>query len=207
MKAPNLARFEWLLHEFGTRGHQYPNGLTLVRQVHSCVVCDADEAGGGELREADAILCRTAGTVVGVKTADCVPILLADPVMRRVAAIHAGWRGSAGNITGLAVRNFIRDGLDPRGLVAAVGPAIGPCCYETGPEVAARFDPVFRSRIQESGAAHLDLAAVNEFQLRAEGVTNIWVAGTCTFCDPERFESFRRDGEKSGRMISYIGRQ
>ena len=207
MKAPNLEPFEWLTHGFGVKGHEYPAAIRLVRQIHSCLILDTAELDGPGLSDGDALICRTTRLLVGVKTADCVPVLLADPDSRMVAAVHAGWRGSADNIIGLAVRRLVEAGVEARRIVAAVGPSIGPCCYETGSEVASRFDQVFRFKTQVSGTSHLDLPAVNEAQLRAEGVSNIWVARECTFCNAEKFESFRRDGEKSGRMISYIGVQ
>jgi purine-nucleoside/S-methyl-5'-thioadenosine phosphorylase / adenosine deaminase len=138
--------------------------------------------------------------VVGVRTADCVPILIADERTHAVAAIHAGWRGAAEGIAGAAVQELIaRYGSRPEDLHAAVGPAIGGCCYEVGPEVAIRFG------IETDSAVKIDLAAINERQLAAVGVEDVWLAGECTFCEGERYFSFRREREAAGRMVSFIG--
>jgi len=133
-----------------------------------------------------------------------VPILLVDPSIPAVAAIHAGWRGSAENIAAAAVRQMAaRWKTRPENLRAAIGPSIGVCCYEVGAEVANRFErwiPLSKNR-------HLDLPAVNERQLRDAGVADIWKSGECTFCATDRFFSFRREREKAGRMLSFIGLQ
>jgi hypothetical protein len=119
-----------------------------------------------------------------------------------VAAIHAGWRGSAAGIAAVAVRTVSeRWNVQPRDLRAAIGPSIGVCCYEVGPEVASKFE------IGVSKSVHLDLPAVNEKQLRDAGVADIWVSGECTFCANDRFYSFRREREQAGRMTSFIGWQ
>jgi YfiH family protein len=159
-------------------------------------------AGG----EADALISKDTGVIVGIRTADCVPILLADPFTGAVAAIHAGWRGTAEGIAASAVRSLVAAWqIDPRNLRAAIGPSISGCCYEVGPEVAQRFG------IRTSHPVHLDLPAINEMQLRAAGVSNIWKSGVCTFCaisgDAHRFHSYRREREAAGRMVSFIGWQ
>ncbi len=91
------------------------------------------------------------------------------------------------------------------GLRAAIGPSIGVCCYEVGPEVAHRFATWNSAMRQARGPVHLDLRAINEAQLRAAGVANIWKSGECTFCLPGKFYSFRREREHAGRMLSFIG--
>jgi len=90
--------------------------------------------------------------------------------------------------------------IHPGNIRGAIGPCIGECCYEVGPEVARRFG------IETTGPVHLDLASINEGQLRATGVTNIWKSGECTFCRADRFFSYRREREQAGRMLSIIGR-
>jgi hypothetical protein len=200
--APNFADLEGLLHGFGERLSTYPEGVTTAKQIHSCIVQKADEPIG----EGDALIGGNPGVIIGIRTADCVPILLADPVSGAVAAIHAGWRGSAGGIAALAVHRLAAEWqTDPDNLRAAIGPSIGGCCYEVGPEVADRFG------IRTSHPVHLDLPAINEMQLKAAGVWNIWKSGECTFCtaEPEgyRFHSFRRERDAAGRMVSFIGWQ
>jgi hypothetical protein len=208
IEAPNLRDLEWLEHGFGLRDSAVPAGVTTVKQVHSSIILDAaelDDAGVAvSARQGDALISDRPGVRVGVKTADCVPILLVDTSSRVVAAIHAGWRGSAENIAGGTVRELAaRWSTRPENVRAAIGPAIGVCCYEVGPEVAHRFErwvPVAKNR-------HLDLPAINEKQLRIEGVVDIWKSGQCTYCMAEKFFSFRREREHAGRMLSFIGLQ
>jgi YfiH family protein len=192
--------FEWLAHGFGTRDAVLPDGLATLRQVHS-TRCVAAEGRSGVLGEGDALLENTPGRLVAVKTADCVPMLFADPRNRAVAAVHAGWRGTVGRIGPTAVRAMCeRFGTRSEELQVAIGPAIGGCCYEVGPEVAAQFGVAAR------GHAKIDLPAENRAQLIDAGVNpeRVYVANLCTKCGVE-FHSFRRHGEKAGRMYSFIG--
>ncbi len=141
-------------------------------------------------------------TNVGIKTADCVPILLVDPQTNSIASVHAGWRGTAQDIVTKTVRELAtRWGARPENLRAAIGPAIGSCCYQGGSQVARRLG------ITVTEPVHVDLAGINRRHLLQAGVTNIWVSGECTFCRSERFFSFRREREQAGRMLSYIGWQ
>ena len=198
-RARPLAQFEWLEHSFGTRLFEPPESLTTLRQIHSDIVVYAD--GPGCLAEGDALLSDTPGRRIGVKTADCVPILLVDERERAVGAVHAGWRGVVARIAEKAVASMAaRWGTLPENLHAAIGPGIGPCCFEVGPEVAIQFGgPAERTRI--------DLPATIRRQLVAAGLRpgQIYEAGLCTVCRPGEFHSFRRDREKAGRMISVIG--
>jgi YfiH family protein len=200
IQAPNFADLDWLDHGFGLRGSAMPPGIKTVKQIHSSLVLDA----AGSAAEGDALISDRAGISVGVKTADCVPILLVDPSIPLVAAIHAGWRGSAENIAAAVVRQLTaRWKTRPENLRAAIGPSIGVCCYEVGTEVAYQFE----RWIRVTNDRHLDLPAINEIQLRAAGVTDIWKSGECTFCGADRFFSFRREREQAGRMLSFIGLQ
>ena len=204
IRAPNFADLEWLDHGFGLRDSEPPAGVITVKQIHSSIVLDAETP----LPEGDALISDRAGILVGVKTADCVPILLVDPSIPVVAAIHAGWRGSAENIVAAAVRELTAHWKTrPGNLRAAIGPSIGVCCYEVGPEVAHRFTTWNSKLGQAESPVHLDLPAINEAQLRAAGVADIWKSGECTFCLPGRFFSFRREREQAGRMVSFIGLQ
>lgn len=198
--APVFAEFDWLVHGFGLRGSALPPEIRLAKQIHSSIVLEAGDLGNAIGNEGDALISREAGALVGVKTADCVPILLADPLTQAVAAIHAGWRGTAENIVSVALRTLgERFGVQAENVVAAIGPSIGPCCYEVGPEVAVRFGT------SGSGKAHVDLPYWNEVQLREAGVRTVWKSGECTFCAPDRFFSFRRERAEAGRMVSFIG--
>jgi YfiH family protein len=200
IQAPNFADLEWLDHGFGLRDSAMPPGIRMVKQIHSSIVLDTAVDATTEASEGDALISDRAGVLVGVRTADCVPILLVDPSIPVVAVIHAGWRGSAENIAAAAVRKLsARWRTRPGDLRAAIGPSISVCCYEVGPEVVRRFG------IQAEGSVHLDLPAINEAQLRAAGVADIWKSGECTFCSPGRFFSFRREREQAGRMVSFVG--
>jgi polyphenol oxidase len=204
IQAPNLLELEWLDHGFGLRDSTLPEGIRIVRQIHSARVGDAADES---FIEGDALLSNVSGVLVGVKTADCVPILLADAASGAVSAIHAGWRGTAENISAVALAELrTRWGIEPGNIRAAIGPSIGLCCYEVGPEVARRFSQWVADLEHPSEQQHLDLRRVNEIQLRAAGVENIWRSEECTFCGGDRFYSFRREREEAGRMVSFIGR-
>ena len=206
IQAPNLA-FEWLVHGFGERETVIPEGITTVKQIHSSIVIDAEGRDGVSCGEGDALVSGQSGITVGVKTADCVPILIADETNRAVAAIHAGWRGTAGNIVEAAVASLVdRFGSKPKNLHAAIGPSIGGCCYQVSADVAHRFGTWVQEWAEVDTTISIDLPRVNSIQLENCGVESVWMAGLCTRCSAERFWSFRRDGELAGRMISFIGR-
>ena len=201
-RVSELDALPWLIHGFGTRQSDIPawfEQLATVKQIHSST-CVAAEGRSGILGQGDALLENTPGSVVAVKTADCIPVLLIDERHRAVAAVHAGWRGTAARIAPGAIA-AMRDrfGTNPADLHAAIGPGIGQCCYEVGPEVAADFG--------EQRRVHLNLPAINRRQLEDAGVLphRIYVANLCTQCDAERFHSFRRDRDSAGRMYSYAG--
>jgi len=201
-RVSELDEFDWLLHGFGTRQADIPGRferLATLQQVHSAE-CVAGAGRGGVLGTGDALLENTPGAVVAVKTADCIPLLLVDPGHRAVAAVHAGWRGTVAGIPRSAVAALgAQFGSRTGDLHAAIGPAIGKCCYEVGPEVAARFGV--------DGRAHIDLAETVRRQLEAAGVggQRIYMSGLCTQCRAGEFHSFRRDGAAAGRLYSFVG--
>lgn len=184
----------WMAHGFGTRDGIPETATTaMLRQVHSSRAIAATQPGVAG--EGDALITRTPGLALTVRTADCYPILLADARTRTIAAIHAGWRGTAERI----VQNTIAEmGSRATDIFAAIGPGIGVCCYEVGEEVARRFGLDSRGKV--------DLARANREQLMESGVpaSQIYSLARCTFCEPEFFYSYRRDGERAGRMISFI---
>ncbi len=201
-RAQPLEALGWLEHGFGTKAAQWPeNGrIATLKQIHSDI-CVAAGGRAGCLGEGDALLENKAGRLVGVKTADCLPILIVDERLRAVAAVHAGWRGSARQIAARAVDAMRREfGSRPEDLHAALGPGIGACCYEVGAEVAAACG------IPADGPVRLNLVQINRRQLRGAGVdpSRIYSADLCTRCRSE-FHSFRRDGDRAGRMISFAG--
>jgi YfiH family protein len=201
-RATELDALPWLIHGFGTRQSDVPAwfaNLATVKQIHSAI-CVPAEGRCGVLGQGDALLEDRPGSVIAIRTADCIPILLADERRRAVAAVHAGWRGTVARIAIAAVDEMRRKfGTDPKDIHAAIGPGIGQCCYEVGPEVAAQFG--------EQGRAHISLPGANRAQLLAAGVTpeKIYASNLCTMCLPEEFHSFRRDGEAAGRLYSFAG--
>ena len=200
LKSRLLEQLPWLHHGFGTRvGPTSQVGMASLKQIHSAIVLVADRAEGCA-GEGDALLAVGAGYTVSVRTADCFPILLADPAHRVVAAVHAGWRGTAGRIAPETLRHMrLKYGTNPEDVLAAIGPGIRACCYEVGEEVARQFG--------QARAGRLDLAAENARQLERAGVapSRIDHVATCTFCNADQFFSWRRDRDSSARMISYIG--
>jgi len=192
-------------HLFGIAGHE-PSGTWLeLKQVHSALVIDA--AQWRPDIEADGLASDKARVRLVVKTADCVPLLLADLRGRAVAAVHAGWRGLAQGIGAAAVR-FLSDRYEvkPGELVAALGPAIGGCCYEVGPEVAVQFREWFPERNDLERRTRIDLREALRRQLLAAGIEagRMDLAEECTCCGGNRFHSYRRDGARAGRMYSEI---
>ena len=198
-------------HGFGVRGANEPGGCVRPRQVHGIAVMEARPGAGPQ--DADAIVSDVPGLPVGVVTADCVPLLVAELGGARVVAIHAGWRGLAAGVVAAGLAALGRLGARPSRLRAAIGPHIGPCCYEVdGPVVAAleaRFGPAARAALRPARPEHamLDLARlVREECLRA-GLTPDAIgalAGACTRCDESRFHSFRRDGARAGRLVHFV---
>ncbi|HEX2032459.1 MAG TPA: polyphenol oxidase family protein [Actinomycetota bacterium] len=176
--------------------------FALARQVHGRGVVRIGprragagfDAPAGILGPADALVTARPGTPVAVLVADCVPVVLADG--GTVAVVHAGWRGIAAGILQRAAA------LLPDGGAAAIGPAIGPCHYEVGEDVAAAVDAATgnRARVERrAGRAFLDLPRTAEAVLRDAGIAEVERADDCTACHPDRFFSYRRDG-RSGRQ-------
>ncbi len=177
-----------------------------VKQVHGARVM-VEPAPDAPREEADAVVSRTPGLAACVSVADCVPLLIADPSSGAVAAVHAGWRGTLARIAAEAVAALSRgSGTDPAGLLAAVGPSIGRCCYEVSPELADRFREAFGAEVVSSHERpHLDLWQANVQALGAAGLRpeNIEVLGFCTSCEPGRFFSHRRDAGRTGRQVGF----
>jgi hypothetical protein len=208
-----------------------------MRQVHGTQVVTVRRGAGAPPEAPDATMGDIAisddpGVALCVKVADCVPILLADLRRGAVAAVHAGWRGTAAGAACSAVEALGAEfGAAPADIVAAIGPSIGPCCYRVGPDVRAAFEAAGRwggslgawfSDVPTVEARHgvpgtdpaasggasgfLDTWTANTDQLRAAGVppSQIHVSRLCTSCYRETFHSYRVDGERAGRMIGII---
>jgi YfiH family protein len=192
-------------HGFGLRGSDAVpvTDLWRARQVHGTRLV---ERPGPASEEADALFTRRPGLAVGVQTADCVPLLLAHEGGGGVAALHAGWRGTAAGMARLAVGGLCRE-LDvaPGSWLVVIGPHIGPCCYEVDEPVREAVGDGVHLREGRPGHYQLDLFELNRAQLLAAGVPakRIGRVGGCTMCDPERYPSFRRDGT-AARMVHWI---
>lgn len=175
-----------------------PSRFFQTKQVHGRTVVDADQDPASLLKvEADGITSVREGDAVAIRVADCVPILLAATDTGKVAAVHAGWRGVEARILDVAVER-----LRSSSIIAAVGPSIGRCCFEVGAEVATRIGDEFVVR-REGEKAFVDLRAAVRVQLEPLGVAVEDVPG-CTRCESDRFHSYRRDGDASGRLVGVI---
>src|ERR1700686_4269390 len=207
--------------------------LVSLLQFHSDAILHFESAPT-EPSRGDAAVTKNAGLLLAVQTADCVPILLVDPTNRAVAAVHAGWRGTLARIVEKAIgRMQMQFGSQAADLLAAIGPAIGGCCYEVGTEVAAAFSAQFANAAEffdelRTGdepnplqwmnmmpPGHqpppkkvlLDLRKANRSQLEAAGVpsANIFVSDLCTGCGRDLLFSYRKQGAQSGRMMAVVG--
>jgi hypothetical protein len=188
--------------------------LVRMRQVHGSRVFEA--AGGAapaarydDWPEADIAITRDSSLALSVRAADCVPVLLGDRRTGAVAAVHAGWKGTAAGAVMEAVRALKRTcGSDPEDVIAAAGPSIGPCCYEVGPELAERFaaHPDAARWFRSGAKPRLDLWQATRDQLARAGVPtrHIHVCELCTFDHPALFHSYRRDGNLAGRLVAAI---
>jgi hypothetical protein len=181
-----------------------PNSVVQPRQVHSADIKDAASLNGNDA--CDGLLSNQAKRLLAISVADCVPILLASKSGNIVAAVHAGWRGSANKILSNAVNKMRIDfGAKPEDILAWIGPSASACCYEVGQEVAVRFaSPEVRF---DGARQYLNLKLANRNQLLDSGLdaSNIEIHAGCTICESETFHSFRRDGSRSGRMLAVIG--
>ena len=212
--------YSWLIHGFATRsvgdfrGRCDDEAVTRIfgggkatatpRQVHSNRVARADCGWGNTRPEADAVVTDRSGLLAGVRTADCAPVLLVDPARRAVAAVHAGWRGAVAGVLENALDRLNSEfGSQPEDIEAAVGPAIGSCCFEVGPAVAARFAP--ECVIPRKPRPHVDLAAAVRRRLEQRGVPRVFYVAQCTKCNSDRFFSHRGEGVGAGRALSAIG--
>lgn len=182
--------------------------IRTVSQVHGDRVLQFGPRAPAQTLEADALWTEHPGVAVAVKTADCVPVLLADTADKRVAAVHSGWRGTELRVAQRAVEVLARSGTRPENLLAVIGPSIRGCCYQVSSTLAERFSQRFGKDVVQGNAAEprLDLALAIHRTLWEAGIldTHIDVLSHCTFCDKERFYSHRRDRGVTGRHLSYI---
>ncbi|HEY9787932.1 MAG TPA: peptidoglycan editing factor PgeF, partial [Candidatus Obscuribacterales bacterium] len=176
--------------------------LKVPGQVHSDRVVFLEETD--QLREVDAVFTVSPDVPILLHFADCVPIILYERRKNSVCVIHAGWRGTAASIARKAVENLVNKlKADPRHMVAAVGPAIGSCCYPTSDEAAAQLATTISEAslfIERLEQPRPDLGAINAMQLLKAGVEEVDVCNLCTCCHPELFYSHRHSGGITGRQ-------
>lgn len=184
--------------------------VTPDRQVHGPEV-RVTEGNGAASGDCDGLMTVRHETVVGIRTADCVPVLLRDPDSGAVAAVHAGWRGIVARIPANGVALIIsRFGADPEKMIAAIGPAIDACCYEvddaTAEAIRAAAPGLETRNVDRKGHVKVGLRAAVAGQLRAEGLLadSIELVGGCASCEKELFFSHRRDRGVTGRQLSFI---
>ena len=174
-------------------------------QVHGDNVSFVEHSGN--YPATDALVTNKRNLLLGISVADCVPVLIVDKASRTIAAVHAGWRGTAKGIAAKTIEYMMKTiHSDPKNIFAFVGPSAGVCCYEVGKEVAGNFSPEYYIKTHEDGKYMLDLKRINFTQLNEAGVPadNVEVSDVCSICD-ENFHSYRRDGAASGRMLAVIG--
>ncbi len=175
-------------------------------QVHGKRVHVLTDKRGGTVLHGDAFITDRPGIICHVRTADCVPILIADKRNRAVAAVHAGWRGTSLNVVGKAIEEMkLSFGTDPTDCIAAIGPRICGDCYEVGSDVIFELQKLNIDDEWRSGDSCVDLGKANELLLKKAGVQNkkIDILSHCTCCDP-RFTSWRRDRNAKARQINFI---
>lgn len=191
--------------------------LLLVKQVHGIhsAVARVAETADWSRPQADIVVTDDPSVAIGVRVADCAPVLLYDPVIGAAGAAHAGWRGTAAGASAAAVRAMQKTfGSHPADLVAVIGPCLGACCGEVGPEVVEAFraggaDSSAIDAWFTAGAgdrSFLDLERVNRDQLTTAGVDPdaVFSSGLCTKTHRDRLHSYRGDGQAAGRMLGAI---
>jgi len=201
-----------LTRAFGARMDR----LVTVTQVHGADLLVLDEPNEDfshfQKLECDGIVTNQPRMMIGICVADCVPILLVDPVKKVIAALHAGWKGTAQGIARKGVDAMISVfGSEPGNILAAIGPAIGPCCYEVDATVAEAFRTgtmPFESFAKESapGKWRLNLTEANRNQLLRSGLEekNVDASSLCVSCEKDLFFSYRRDNGETGRQMGFI---
>jgi polyphenol oxidase len=201
-----------LARAFGATTHK----MVTVSQVHGLDLLIIDtpnpEYSHFQKLECDGIVTNQPGVMIGVCVADCVPLLLLDPVKRVVAALHAGWKGTAGNMAKKGVYTMVEMfASEPADILAAIGPSIGGCCYEVDIPVMEAFTKSGSGlecfdRETAPGKWRLKLADANRQQLLQAGLpcTNIATSGLCVSCEHDLFFSYRRDKGETGRQMGFI---
>jgi polyphenol oxidase len=189
-----------------------PDALIATRHVHGTDVWRVGEPLPDDA-EFDGLVCDRDGPVLGAFAADCIPILFADPQSGVCAAAHAGWRGTVAGVALNVVARMVDVGARASDIRVALGPSIGPCCFEVGPEVVTEFTTVLPDVpdlvVDGPRKHHIDLRRATRAMLERVGLRpdHIDDAPPCTRCEPGRFFSYRRDGKQAGVHMGFIGRR
>jgi len=184
--------------------------LVVTRHVHGTNVWTIGEPLADDA-QFDGLVSNRAGAVLGAFAADCIPILFADPVAQICGAAHAGWRGTVAGVATNVVARMVALGATAPNVRVALGPSIGPCCFEVGPEVVAEFRAALGDEpglvVAGPHKDHIDLRIATRVLLERAGVRpeNVDSAPPCTRCEGERFFSYRRDGTEGGVHMAFIG--
>jgi hypothetical protein len=188
--------------------------VVTAKQVHGTEILwvnrDTENSEGYDI-----LMTRERGVAVAVKTADCLPILMIEPEIGVIAAIHAGWRGTQARVTEKAVREIVKLGGQASRILAALGPSHQGTCYEVGEDVVRAFRETFseadeflrpKSSSESSDRWWFDNAGLNHRELKRLGIppTQIDRIDLCTHCREDLFHSYRRDGERAGRMVNFM---
>ena len=187
-----------------------PAQLVATRHVHGTTVWRFGEPLAADA-EFDGLVCDRTGPVLGAFAADCIPLLFAEPDARVCGAAHAGWRGTVGGVGTNVVTRMTELGAVPARIRVALGPSIGPCCFEVGPEVVAEFTAAFGDVpsmvVDGPKKQHIDLRVATRHVLERAGVApdHIDDRPPCTRCEGDRFFSYRRDGRDGGVHMGFIG--
>ncbi len=212
--SPLLTQFPEIMHRFGDKNDEAPlEPLVSMHQVHGVHLHSVQDSKSQEVEGCDALLSSCRDVSLAVKTADCVPLLFFDPVKKTVAAVHAGWRGTVKGMANKTVQMMKQKGSLPADIRVAIGPCIRDCCFEVHHDVAnplqkqmLRWREVLIPHATDKKKWILDLQECNRLQLTEEGIIpeHIDVIPLCTSCRDDLFHSVRRDGDKAGRMMSFI---
>lgn len=215
LQSKKLLKFKLLKHYF-LNSQDTRNVYCFVKKTDKILFCKqihgkaiAHIPSDFDLDQCDGMITRQCGIFLAIKTADCIPLLLYDTASATIAAVHAGWRGLYKGIVSKVIEDMEKMHSKKKDIVCAIGPHIGMCCYTISKERLYLLEKVLPhinfQRVKE-GKIYIDLAKIAYQQLRQSGVPtdNIDIFNICTKCNKE-YDSYRRDGESSARMLSLIG--
>jgi YfiH family protein len=203
----NIQRNRELVAEHG--GFRFED-LVVTKHVHGTKVWTLGEPQP-EPSEFDGMVSKEPGKVLGAFAADCIPLVFADPIAGVCGAAHAGWRGTVGRVAVNVVSAMVKAGASADQIRVVLGPHIGPCCFEVGEEVVAEFRGAFPNAeglvVPGPKKDHISMRVASRVQLEEVGVLPEHIDDTppCTKCHPDRFFSYRRDGQAGGVHMGYIG--